>query len=98
MKSITVYCASSTNLAPHFAETARQVGDLLADRGIDLVYGGGSIGLMGEIARAMHARGGHVTGIITRHLLEAEQGWQGCDELLVVDTMRERKRLLVEKG
>lgn len=98
MKAITVYCASSTNLAVEFADTARRVGELIADRGIDLVYGGGGIGLMGEVARSLHARGGRVTGIITKHLLDQEQGWDGCDDLRVVETMRERKRLLVELG
>jgi uncharacterized protein (TIGR00730 family) len=98
MKAVTVYCASSTSLEPEFARTAREVGDLLAERGIELIYGGGGIGLMGEVARAMHARGGRVVGVITRHLLDHEQGWDGCDELIVVESMRERKRILVERG
>lgn len=98
LRTLTVYCASSINLKPHFVDLARRVGEVLAERRIDLVYGGGGIGLMGAMAKAMHARGGRVTGVITRHLLDHEQGWDGCDELLVVDTMRERKRLLVERG
>ncbi len=74
------------------------VGRELAARSIRLVYGGGCIGLMGAVARATKAAGGKVTGIITRQLVALEQGWDGCDELLVVDTMRERKRLLEECG
>ncbi len=96
--AITVYCASSTALEPHFAVAARRVGRALAGRGVRLVYGGGGIGLMGEVARATKADGGLVTGVITKQLLELEQGWTGCDELIVVDSMRERKRLLEEHG
>jgi uncharacterized protein (TIGR00730 family) len=98
MRSVTVYCASSTALEPHFANAARAVGTELARRGLTLVYGGGSIGLMGETARAAKAAGGRVVGIITRQLLDLEQGWTGCDEMIVVDSMRERKRLLEERG
>ncbi len=98
MRSVTVYCASSTALEPHFANAARTVGTELARRGLTLVYGGGSIGLMGETARAAKAAGGRVEGIITRQLLDLEQGWAGCDEMVVVDSMRERKRLLEERG
>ncbi len=98
MRSITVYCSSSGALEPHFAEGARDLGAALAARDIGLVYGGGSIGLMGECARAAKAGGGRVTGIITRKLLDLEQGWTGCDELVVVDTMRERRRMLMDRG
>jgi uncharacterized protein (TIGR00730 family) len=98
LRSITLYCSSSRSLDPHFAVAARAAGELLARRGIALVYGGGGIGLMGEAARACKAAGGRVEGIITRKFLDLEQGWDGCDELVVVDTMRERKRLLIERG
>jgi hypothetical protein len=98
MRSITVYCSSSGALEPHFAEGARDLGAALAARDIGLVYGGGSIGLMGECARAAKAGSGRVTGIITRKLLDLEQGWTGCDELVVVDTMQERRRMLMDRG
>ncbi|MFO0830084.1 MAG: TIGR00730 family Rossman fold protein [Phycisphaerales bacterium] len=98
MRAITVFCSSSTILEPHFARAARRVGEELARRGLVLVYGGGSIGLMGETARAAKAAGGRVEGIITQQLLDLEQGWTGCDELVVVDSMRERKRLLEARG
>ena len=91
MRAVTVYCSSSGALEPHFSEGARDLGRGLAARGIQLVYGGGAVGLMGECARAAKAAGGHVVGIITRKLLDHEQGWSGCDEMVVVDTMRERK-------
>ena len=98
LRSVTLYCSSSRSLDPHFALAARAAGELLAHRGLTLVYGGGSLGLMGEAARAAKAAGGRVEGIITRKFLDLEQGWDGCDELVVVDSMRERKRLLIERG
>ena len=98
LRSLTLYCSSSRSLDPHFAVAARTAGELCARRGITLVYGGGGLGLMGEAARACKAAGGRVEGIITRKFLDLEQGWDGCDELVVVETMRERKRLLVERA
>lgn len=98
MPAITVYCSASTTLDPLFHDEAVAVGREIARRGLTLVYGGGGIGLMGEVARAAQAAGGCVVGIITRKLLDREQGWSGCHELLVVDTMRERKRLLESRG
>ena len=98
MNAITVYCSSSAHLDPDFHAPATIVGAELARRGITLVYGGGSLGLMGEIARAARAGRGRVISIITKRLFEAERADEGCDELLVVDTMRERKRLLEQRG
>ena len=98
LRSVTLYCSSSRSLDPHFSVAARAAGELLARRGITLVYGGGGLGLMGEAARACKAAGGRVEGIITRKFLDLEQGWLGCDELVVVDTMRERKRILIERA
>lgn len=98
MNAVTVYCSSSPAIDPHFTETARVVGRELAARGQSLVYGGGSSGLMGEVARACVEAGGRVVGVITHHLAELEVAFEGCAELLVVDTMRERKRIMVERG
>ena len=98
LRSLTLYCSSSTSLDPHFAVAAREAGRLAAERGMTLVYGGGGLGLMGEAARAAKAAGGRVEGVITQKLLDYEQGWDGCDEMIVVDTMRERKRILMERG
>lgn len=98
MKFVTVYCSSSSSIDPHFVETARAVGRTLAERNLTLVYGGGSTGLMGEVARATTDAGGRVVGIITHHLAALEVAYQGCTELITVDTMRERKRLMTERG
>ncbi|MCI0631218.1 MAG: TIGR00730 family Rossman fold protein [Phycisphaerales bacterium] len=98
MKSITVYCSSSTNLNDEFHAPALTVGTELARRGVTLVYGGGCVGLMGEISRAARGNGGRVVGIITRRLFDDERADQACDELIVVDTMRERKQLLADRG
>jgi uncharacterized protein (TIGR00730 family) len=98
MKSITIYCSASTSLEPGYYETAELVGRTIAERGIELVYGGGGIGLMGAVAKSCKSAGGTVTGVITEHLMTMEQGWTGCDELLVVGTMRERKHLMIERA
>jgi len=98
MDALTVYCASSDTIDDVYRTAAVQVGEALAARGITLVFGGGRVGLMGEVARSVRRNGGRVVGIITRTLMSYEQGDPECDELIVVDTMRERKRLLVERG
>lgn len=98
MNAVTVYCSSSTHLDPQFHEPARVIGAEIARRGLTLVYGGGSVGLMGEIARTAREGGARVIGIITKRLLGAEVGDDDCDELVVVDTMRERKALLAARG
>lgn len=98
MTALTVYCSSSTALDPQFHSVAQRLGSELGRRGITLVYGGGSVGLMGELARAAQAAGGCVIGVITRFLVGLEKGHSACDEYIVVDTMRERKRLMTERG
>lgn len=98
MRSLTVYCSSSPAIEPGFAHTARLVGKALARRGLRLVYGGGSSGLMGEVARACRDEGGEILGVITTHLAELEVAFDGCDDLRVVETMRERKKIMVEEG
>lgn len=98
MNAITVYCSSSNFLDPQFHDEAVQIGAELARRSITLVYGGGSVGLMGLLTRSARAGGGRVVGVITRSLIEKELGDPDCDELIVVDTMRQRKQLLAERG
>ncbi len=98
MKSLTVYCSSSTRLDPDFHEPAKIVGRELARRGITLVYGGGGIGLMGEVARTIHEHGGHIVGVITHTLNDKERGYVQSDEYLVVDTMQQRKKQMMERG
>lgn len=98
MKAITVYCASSDGISQEYRDAAVRVGQALLERDIGLVFGGGRVGLMGEVARTVRAGGGSVIGIITEVLMGLEQGDPDCDELIVVETMRDRKKLLVEKS
>lgn len=98
MHAVTVYCSASTTLDPDFHHPAVALGTEIARRGLDLIYGGGCVGLMGEVSQAARAAGGRTIGIITRTLMDREVGDSRCDELIVVDTMRERKRLLCERG
>ena len=92
IKTVCVYCASSTKVDPAYFEAARTLGTLLAARDIRLVYGAGNMGLMGAVADAVLDGGGQVTGVIPRFMVE--QGWHhtGLTELQVVDTMHERKQ------
>jgi uncharacterized protein (TIGR00730 family) len=94
--SVCVYCGSSLGANPRHAEAARQFGDELAGHGIRLVYGGGRIGLMGQIADAVLAGGGQVIGVIPEHLQVQEKGHHGVTELHVVASMHERKNLMFE--
>ncbi len=98
MNAITVYCSSSTRLDPSFHAPARIVGAEFARRDITLVYGGGGIGLMGDVARTARANDGKVVGVITHTLKDLERGYEGCDELIVVDTMRQRKQQMMQRG
>ena len=96
MKRVCVFCGSSAGARPVYAEAARATGRLLAERGIGLVYGGGNVGLMGEVADAVLAAGGRVTGVIPRALMEREVGHRGLTTLHVVGSMHERKALMVD--
>ncbi|MEM7383436.1 MAG: TIGR00730 family Rossman fold protein [Verrucomicrobiota bacterium] len=96
MKRIAVYCGASGGNEPAFAEAARELGAAMVVRGIGLVYGGGSVGLMGAIADAVLEAGGQVTGVIPRFLDEHELGHEGLTEMLVVDTMHERKQKMID--
>lgn len=93
---LCVYCGSNTGNAPEFAETARHLGSACANRGIGLVYGGGSVGLMGIAADAAMDAGGEVIGVITEQLVGAEVAHRGLTRLEVVPTMHERKARLSE--
>lgn len=98
MNSVCVYCGSSVGTSPVYADAARQVGRLLADNGLDLVYGGGSVGLMGEVAGAALATGGRVIGVIPRGLFRAEVARRDLTELIEVNTMHDRKRIMFERA
>src|SRR5215210_2606468 len=97
-QNICVYCGSGPGLNPEYAKAARAFGRLLAEAGIGLVYGGGSLGLMGETARSVLRHGGHVTGIIPGFLNEREHMLLDAHELIVVDNMHQRKHLMFLKS
>lgn len=96
MKSITVFCASSIGKNERYAETARAVGKMLADQDITLVYGGGRVGLMGVVADAALQSGGKVIGVIPRFLATAEIAHKGLTELMMVESMHQRKLKMSE--
>ncbi len=98
LNSVCVFCGSSPGRDPRFAQAARATGALLARRGIALVYGGGHIGVMGEVADAALAAGGRVTGVIPQHLMRPEVAHLGLSELIVVDSMHQRKRLMADRA
>ena len=96
MKRICVYCGSSPGRSPGYAAAARQLGAELAHRGLGLVYGGASVGVMGVVADAALAHGGEVIGVLPHFFTDKEVAHQGLDELLVVDSMHERKARMAE--
>lgn len=98
IKNICVYCGSSFGNSPAFGEVAEKMGAALAQAGIGLVFGGGSQGLMGRIARATLAEGGRVVGVIPHFLDEQEIALKGVTELHIVQDMHTRKRLMFEKA
>jgi uncharacterized protein (TIGR00730 family) len=95
---ICVYCGSRHGLRPAYAQAARRLGEAIGQRGWQLVYGGGHVGLMGEVAEATLAAGGTVVGVITEALMQREVGHRGLTELHVVRTMHERKQLMAERA
>ena len=94
--ALCVYCGSQSGRHPIYGETARAFGLELARRGIALVYGGGKVGLMGTVANAALHAGGKVIGVIPRQLVEREVAHTGLTELVVVDTMHQRKTRMYE--
>jgi len=94
MKSLCIFCGSSPGNRPAYAALAVSTGDLLARRGLTLVYGGGRVGLMGALADAALAAGGRVVGVIPQMLIDREVGHAGLSQLHVVRTMSERKLLM----
>jgi hypothetical protein len=92
--SVCVYCSSSTSIDPSFVRLAADVGERIGRGGHRLVSGGGSVSMMGAVAQAARECGAHTVGVIPQHLMNLEVGDLEADELLVVDTMRERKALM----
>ena len=98
IRSLCVYCGASGAVAEVYRAAASELGGRLAAAGIEVVFGGGRVGLMGLLADAALASGGRVTGIIPGRLRDAELAHQGVSELVVVDTMHERKALMAERA
>ena len=98
IESIVVFCASSPGNHPRYVECAEETGKLLAQKGIHLIYGGGKVGLMGAAADACLENGGHVVGIIPEFMTPKEIAHQGISELIIVESMHERKLLMHEKS
>jgi uncharacterized protein (TIGR00730 family) len=98
IRSVTVFCGSNHGFDPLYTTVARELGALLAREKIALVYGGGSVGLMGEVADATIQAGGEVTGIIPRSLWEREVGHRALTQLTVVETMHERKAMMAAQA
>ena len=96
MKRVAVYCGSNKGARPAYAQAAESLGSVLARRGIELVYGGGCVGLMGALADAALKNGGHVIGVIPEKLVIKEVVHERLPDLRVVKTMHERKALIAE--
>ncbi len=98
MKSVCVFCGSAHGTNPAYTDAARELGQSLAHRGLNLVYGGGRVGLMGEVAMAALAAGGDVLGVIPHALSHKEIALPDCTELIVTDTMHQRKALMADRA
>jgi len=96
LRSVCVFAGSRSGARPEYVEAARALGDVLGSRGVRVVFGGGSIGLMGECADAALASGGEVVGVIPAELVRREVAHQGVTKMHVVETMHERKALMEE--
>src|SRR5262249_6365796 len=98
VKRVCVYCGSNQGHDPRFVAAARRFGEILAANRVGLVYGGGSAGLMGTVARAVRDHGGDITGIIPEFLKVQERISGDADEIVVTADMHERKRLMSERA
>ena len=98
IRTVCVYCGSGPGTDPDYITAARELGTALARSGVSLVYGGGSLGLMGALAEAVLDQGGHVTGIIPEFLTGREKMMVRAQEVIVTHDMHERKRLMFERA
>jgi uncharacterized protein (TIGR00730 family) len=98
IRSVCVFCGSNPGVRPIFAEVARELGAALARRGISVVYGGARVGLMGCVADGALAAGGVVIGVLPRFMTRKELAHEGLTELLLVDSMHERKAMMAERA
>jgi hypothetical protein len=97
-KSVAVYCASAMGARPQYKAVAEELGHALAQHGIGLIYGGAKVGLMGAVADATLAAGGHVVGVIPHVLVDKEVAHEGITELHVTETMHTRKALMADRA
>jgi uncharacterized protein (TIGR00730 family) len=98
MRSVCVFCGSSSGFHPAYAEAAKELGEILARRGLRLIYGGGNIGLMGVLADAVLAGGGEVIGVIPQALEAKELAHRGVTDLQIVGSMHERKQRMAAQA
>jgi uncharacterized protein (TIGR00730 family) len=98
IKTVCVYCGSGSGSNPRFVEAATALGKVFAENSIRLVYGGGSVGLMGAVAKSVLDHGGSVTGIIPDFLVKKERMLDRPQELIITPDMHERKRLMFERS
>ncbi len=96
LNRICVFCGTNTGSRPEYGAAARELGQILAGQDIELVYGGGSVGIMGELADSVHEHGGHVTGIIPQQLMKKEAAHTGIRNLIVVASMHQRKSQMAD--
>jgi uncharacterized protein (TIGR00730 family) len=96
LSSICVFCGSNAGANPAYLETAEAVGRGLAQRGVRVVYGGATVGMMGTLADAARGAGGEIVGVIPQSIFDREIGHTGLDDLRVVGSMHERKALMAE--
>ncbi len=98
LKSVCVFCASSPLADEHFRKVARELGQKIGEAGLDLIYGGASIGLMGEVALGVHERRGRVVGVLPRFFLDKDITYEAADELVITQDMRERKSIMDDRA
>ena len=98
MKTVCVFCGSASGKSPAYAAAARELGAELVRRGCGLVYGGGRVGLMGEVATSVSAAGGTVIGVIPHALSAKEIAYADATELIITDTMHARKSLMADRA
>src|SRR5215510_3557197 len=96
MRRLCVFCGSSPGSRPEYRDAARRFGELLAGRGVGLVFGGGHIGLMGVLADAVLRAGGEAVGVIPQALVDKELAHRGLTELRIVQTIHERKAVMAD--
>jgi uncharacterized protein (TIGR00730 family) len=96
LRRVCVFCGSSTGVRPEYRAAAEKVAVLLAERGVDIVFGGGCVGLMGVVADTALAHGGHVIGVIPSAMVAREIAHLGLPDLRIVSSMHERKALMAE--